>query len=138
MPFDGVEAPFGYVEKLDQVIDLIQTPGKWVKHAYRTPGGRYCLKEALNMIGVADVFEPVILKAAEEVTERDFCCIESFNDHPLTCHGDVVATLQQMRTNILAGKAALPDGALTGAREAAVTSRVAVLPSLWRRLFSCV
>lgn len=118
MPFDGVETPFGYVAKLDQVIDLIEAPGKWVKHAYRTPGGRYCLKEALNVVGVAEVFEPIILKAAEEVMERDFCCIESFNDHPLTMHADVVATLRQTRANLLSGKANLPVTAVIRPRSA--------------------
>lgn len=139
MPFDGVEAPFGHVEKLDQVIDLIEAPGKWVKHAYRTPGGRYCLKEALNIVGVADVFEPIILKAAEEVMERDFCCIESFNDHPLTNHDDIVVTLQRTRANILVGKAALPDVApsfAVGRQQAAEAFPVGWLPNLCRRLFS--
>lgn len=108
MPFDGVETPFNYLAKFDQVIELMETPGQWVKHTYRTPNGRYCLKEALNVVGIAEVFEPIILKAAEEVTGREFCCIESFNDHPQTMRGDVIAVLHQTRTNVFAGKAALP------------------------------
>lgn len=112
MPFDGIETPFNYVAKFDQVIELMETPGQWVKHTYRTPNGRYCLKEALNVHGIAEVFEPIILKAAEEVTGREFCCIESFNDHPQTMRGDVIAVLHQTRTNVLAGKSAVSaDGA---------------------------
>jgi hypothetical protein len=137
MPFDGVEAPIGYVAKLDQVIDLIESPGKWVKHAYRTPSGRYCLKEALNVVGVAELFEPIILKAAAEVMERDFCCIESFNDHPLTTRDDVVATLQVTRANIIAGKTTLPPaGALhpITAWHAHQVPSIDDRPPLWRKL----
>jgi hypothetical protein len=108
MPFDGVETPFNYLAKFDQVIELIETPGKWVKHTYRTPGERYCLKEVLNIVGIAEVFEPIILKVAETTTGREFCCIESFNDHPETLRGDVIAVLRQTRSDILAGKIALP------------------------------
>ena len=115
MPFDGVETPFNYLAKFDQVIELMETPGQWVKHTYRTSSGRYCLKEALNVVGIAEVFEPIILKAAEEVTGREFCCIESFNDHPQTMRGDVVAVLHQTRSNVLVGKAALPVAGMAAA-----------------------
>lgn len=107
MPFDGIEAPFSYLEKFDQVIEIIETQGKWVKHTYRTPGGRYCLKEVLNVAGIAEVFEPIVLKAAAKTMGREFCCIESFNDHPETLRGDVVAVLRQIRADILARKIAL-------------------------------
>jgi hypothetical protein len=118
MPFDGVETPFNYLAKFNQVIELMETPGQWVKHTYRTPNGRYCLKEALNVVGIAEVFEPIILKAATEVMGREFCCIESFNDHPQTMRGDVIAVLHQTRTNVLAGKATMPaaDVAAAGLR----------------------
>jgi hypothetical protein len=108
MPFDGVETPFNYLAKFDQVIELIATPGQWVKHTYRTPSGRYCLKEVLNLVEIAEIFEPIILKVAGTTTGREFCCIESFNDHPETLRGDVIAVLRQTRADILAGKIALP------------------------------
>ena len=108
MPFDGVETPFDYLAKFDQVIELIETPGQWIKHTYRTPSGRYCLKEMLNLAGIAEVFEPIILRVAEEAAGREFCCIEAFNDHPETLRGDVIAVLRQTRADILAGKIALP------------------------------
>ena len=114
MPFDGVETPFSYLAKFDQVIERIETPGQWVKHTYRTPNGRFCLKEALNIEGIAEVFEPIILKVAAEMTGREFCCVESFNDHPQTLRGDIVAVLHQTRANILADRATLP-GAETAA-----------------------
>lgn len=124
MPFDGVEAPFDYLAKFDQVIELIETPGQWVKHTYRTPNGRYCLKEVLNIVGIAEVFEPIILKTAAEVTGREFCCIESFNDHPQTLRGDVIEVLHQTRAGILAGKVALPR------------AQTAAPPLLWSELHS--
>jgi hypothetical protein len=108
MPFDGFETPFSYLPKLDQVIDLIEAPNQWIKHTYRSPWGGYCLKEALNMVGVAEVFEPAILKVAARKAEREFCCIESFNDSPQTTHADVLAVLRTVRADIIGGKLNLP------------------------------
>jgi hypothetical protein len=108
MPFDGLETPFNYLAKIDQVIDLLGSPSRWIKHAYSTPQGRYCLKEALSVGGIADVLGPIILKAAEEITGKKFCCLESFNDWPQTSHGDILAVLHRARENIEAGKTRLP------------------------------
>ena len=139
MPFDGLETPFGYLARFDQVIDLVEAPGRLVKHTYRNPRGGYCLKEALNVIGVADLFEPIILETAEQITDKEFCCIESFNDHPETVQGDVLAVLHRVRGNIAAGKVRLPPRA--AARPAfarderdgpAAAGRV---PQFWRKLF---
>lgn len=139
MPFDGVETPLNYLAKFDQVIALIETPGHWVKHTYRTPNDRYCLKEALNNVGIAEIFEPIILKAAEEVTGREFCCIESFNDHAQTLRGDVIAVLHQTRAGIIAGKTALPpaETAMPALRWGGYSgqSRRGWSSTLWRKLF---
>jgi hypothetical protein len=139
MPFDGVEAPFNYLAKFDQAIELVETPGQWVKHSYRTPDGRYCLKEALNVVGIVEIVEPIILRAAEAVTGREFCCIESFNDHPATTRGDVIAVLHQTRTKILAGTVTLPPIKTTSpvpgwGEPAANQGGWPVL--LWQKLFS--
>ena len=133
MPFDGVAAPFNYLAKFEQVIDLVETPNHWIKHSYNTPWGGYCLKEVLNVVGVAEIFEPVILKTAEEVMEREFCCVESFNDHPLTTHADVVTVLRRVRENILSGKIRLSSVAPQPVF-AAADSRGWV-PTFWRRVF---
>jgi hypothetical protein len=111
MPFDGLETPFSYLPKLDQVIDLIEAPNQWIKHTYRSPWGGYCLKEALNMVGMAEVLEPAILKAASERADREFCCIESFNDAPQTTHAEVMAVLQAVREDIVTGQINLPPTA---------------------------
>src|SRR5579864_6103009 len=113
MPFDGLESPFNYLVKFDEVIDLIEVPGRWTKGAYRTPGGQYCLKEALNIVGVAEIFEPTILRTAMTVAERKFCCLESFNDCPDTTHADVVFVLGRVREDIVAGRVDLPAPAPT-------------------------
>jgi hypothetical protein len=134
MPFDGVAAPFSYLAKFDQVIDLVETPTHWIKHSYNTPWGGYCLKEVLNVVGVAETFEPIILKAAEEVMEREFCCVESFNDHPLTTHADVIAVLHRVRDNMLAGKIRLSLVASQPVFGAA-DSRGWV-PTFWRKIFA--
>jgi hypothetical protein len=133
MPFDGVVAPFNYLAKFDQVIDLVETPNHWIKHSYNTPWGGYCLKEVLNVVGVAELFEPVILKAAEEVMEREFCCVESFNDHPLTTQSDVITVLHRVRDNILAGKIRLSPVASQPLFAAA--DRSGWVPAFWRKIF---
>jgi hypothetical protein len=92
-PFDGVESPYRYLEKFDQVIDLVEDPKKWVKHTYVNRRGQYCLIGALNAVGVGKLFEPIILKTIDEMTDREFCSLESFNDHPETLHRDVIAVL---------------------------------------------
>jgi hypothetical protein len=135
MPFDGVATPFNFLTKFDQVIDLIEAPNRWIKHSYNTPWGGYCLKEALNVVGIAETFEPVILKAAEEVMEREFCCVESFNDHPLTTHGDVIAVLRRARENFLSGKIGLPERAASRPVFAAAGSR-GWLPAFWQKMFA--
>jgi hypothetical protein len=134
MPFDGVATPLNYLAKFDQVIDLVETPNHWIKHSYNTPWGGYCLKEVLNVVGVAEIFEPVILKTAEEVMEREFCCIESFNDYPLTTHSDVITVLRRVRENILAGKTRFSPVASQPVFTAA-DSRGWV-PTFWRKVFS--
>jgi hypothetical protein len=102
MPFDGLESPLSYAAKLGQVIDLVEAPGRWTQRAYRNADGQYCLKEALNIVG-AEIFEPIILRAAASAADREFCCIESFNDWPETAHADVVRVLRQVETDIAAG-----------------------------------
>jgi predicted Kef-type K+ transport protein len=55
MPFDGVESPYRYLEKFDQLIDLVEDPKKWVKHTYVNRRGQYCLIGALTAVGVRTV-----------------------------------------------------------------------------------
>jgi hypothetical protein len=101
MPFDGVATPFTNLAKFDEVIDLLETPNRWVKHTYRNRDDQYCLLGALNTVGVTKLFERVILRSISEMVEdKEFCCIESFNDHPETLHQDVVAVLYRARRHV--------------------------------------
>jgi hypothetical protein len=136
MPFDGFDTSYGYVAKLDQVSELIAAPNQWIKHSYNTPWGGYCLKEVLNRVGVAEAFEPILLKAAEQVTGRAYCCIESFNDHPLTTRAEVLAVLDQARTNIVSGTVKLP--AMVSAKIAIrpAQAKAGWVPMLWRKIFA--
>jgi hypothetical protein len=138
MPFDGVGSPFGYQEQFDRVIALIEAPNHWVKHSYNTPWGGYCLKEALNIVGVTEIFEPAILKAAEEVMERDFCCIESFNDHPLTQHADVIAVLHRARANMVGGSIQsihLPSPRASRSATRSMHTKAQWFGAFWRKMF---
>src|SRR5437660_11683889 len=98
MPFDG--AGFGYnesLQKLDTVIDLLETPDKWCKGALRSHDGRYCIRGAVRAVGGGEALEPVILQAIGEVAGKRFCRIESFNDHPNTSHAQILAVLTRAR-----------------------------------------
>jgi len=108
MPFDGAESPFYYLGKIDEVIDLVEAPGQWTQRIYRNRRGQYCLKEVLNMVGVAQVLEPVILRAAADITGKEFCCVESFNDMSDTTQRDVVSVLRRVRDDVAAGRTRLP------------------------------
>ncbi len=66
-------------------------------------------------------------------------CIEAFNDHPQTAHGDVVAVLRRKRENIVAGQIKLrPPGTVTPTfrwyepRKRALRGE---WPRIWRKLF---
>jgi hypothetical protein len=101
MPFDGLATPFNYLSKFDEVIDLIEHPSRWIKYSYMNHDEQHCLLGALNTVGVTKIFEAVILKSIGEVIDdKEFCCVESFNDHPETQHRDVVAVLRRAREHI--------------------------------------
>jgi hypothetical protein len=139
MPFDGIAAPLGFIAKFDQVIDRVSAPDRWVKHRYRDPGDRQCLKEALNTAGLGELLEPVVLRAADKHMNRDFCCVESFNDNPLTTHADIVAVLYTVRAEMIAGRVELPTAGEVKSQASwheyyppASASRAG---GLWRRFF---
>jgi hypothetical protein len=101
MPFDG--AGFGYnesLQKLDTVIDLLETPDRWCNGALRSHDGRYCIRGAIRAVNGSDVLEPAILNAIGQVAGRRFRRIEAFNDHPNTTHDEVVAVLARARNNL--------------------------------------
>jgi hypothetical protein len=104
MPFDG--AGFGYnesLQKLDAVIDLLETPDRWCKGALRSHDGRYCIRGAVRAVSGSDLLEPAILQAVGQVAGHRFRRIEAFNDHPNTTHDQVVAVLARTRNNIAGG-----------------------------------
>lgn len=102
MPFDGAGFLNPAVQKIDEVIDLINTPDKWCKGALRSHDGRYCIRGAVRSVDAAEVLEPRILEAIGQVVGRRFRRIESFNDHPNTSHEQVLAVLNQAKSNLVA------------------------------------
>lgn len=104
MSFDG--AGFGYnesLQKLDAVIDLLETPDRWCKGALRSHDGRYCIRGAVRAVSGSDLLEPAILQAVGQVAGHRFRRIEAFNDHPNTTHDQVVAVLTRTRSNLAGG-----------------------------------
>src|SRR5262250_3709456 len=104
MPFDG--AGFGYdasLQKLDTVIDLLETPDRWCKGALRSDDGRYCIRGAIRAVSGSELLEPAILQAIGQVAGRRYRRIEAFNDHPHTTHDQVVAVLARTRNNLAGG-----------------------------------
>jgi hypothetical protein len=82
------------------------------------------------------MFEPIILKTIAEMTDREFCSIESFNDHPETLHGDVVAVLYRARGRIDAVKFKHPTVTYGRRREEPGSpARGGWASALWRKVF---
>jgi hypothetical protein len=101
MPFDG--AGFGYnesLQKLDAIVDLLETPDRWCKGALRSHDGRYCIRGAIRAVSGSELLEPAILQAVGQVAGRRFRRIEAFNDHPNTTHDQVIAVLARVRSNL--------------------------------------
>jgi len=110
MPFDG--AGFGYdasLQKLDTVIDLLETPDRWCKGALRSHDGRYCIRGAIRAVSGSELLEPAILHAIGQVAGRRYRRIEAFNDHPHTTHDQVVAVLARARSNLEGGPSIVPS-----------------------------
>ena len=90
----------------------------------------------MNAVGVGNVFEPIILRTIGEISEREFCCIESFNDHPETQHRDVVALLYRIRGSIVAGKFDPPASTFGPRREEARRpTQQGWVSAFWRKMF---
>lgn len=104
MPFDGTE--FGravIVEKIDQIITLLESEDRWCKGVLRSTDGRRCLAGAVLDAGAQPLVTPVLLQAIHEVSGRKHWRIESFNDAPSTTHAQVLSVLQRARDNVLSG-----------------------------------
>src|SRR5213080_1303494 len=68
MPFDGVGFVYDEsLEKLDALIDLLGTPDRWCKGALRSHDGRYCIRGAIRAVNGAELLEPAILQAIDQV-----------------------------------------------------------------------
>src|SRR2546421_9882462 len=106
MPFDG--AGFGYnesLQKLDTVIDLLETPDRWCKCALRSHDRRYCIRGAIRAVSGSDVLEPAILNAIGQVAGRRFRRIEAFSHHPRPAHELVAAAIGRAGPNFGSGLA---------------------------------
>jgi hypothetical protein len=104
MPFDGVGfVPSDALQKMDAVIDLLATPEKWCKGALRSYDGRFCIRGAIRAVAGADLLEPRILLAIDEVAGKRFRRIEAFNDHPSTSHAQVLSVLTRARDSFVEG-----------------------------------
>jgi hypothetical protein len=103
MPFDGTvfEGRVRSLEKMDQVIDLLNDETRWCQKQLKTPDGRYCIAGAMAAVDATPEIKKAILLAIEQVTGDYYRSIESFNDHRLTSHGLVLKVLGHARANLL-------------------------------------
>jgi hypothetical protein len=106
MPFDGIgfSAANEHLEKIDAVIDLIQTPERWAKGSFRTPDGRYCLRGAIKALDKSEVLTPSVIDAINQIASKKYYTIERFNDNPSTTHAMVLSALARARENIATGR----------------------------------
>ncbi len=121
MPFDGkgMEIQLDTLDKLDRVINLLDTPEKWCKGVLKSSDGRLCMLGAVLEAHADKALKVPLLAAIEQVTGHTYPRIETFNDHRATTHALVMRVLRQARRNIIAGEYLAP------ARTAA--------PGLWHR-----
>ncbi len=107
MPFDGTgsESRFDALERMDKVIDLLSSEGRWCKQQLRSYDGRRCILGAMMAADGTIALKEPILMAIRQVTGRDYLRIEMFNDHPLTSHALVLKVLHQARDNLIGGVA---------------------------------
>jgi len=105
MPFDGAGfVPGDSLQKIDEMIELIGTPGRWAKGSFRTLDGRYCLRGAIREVDRSETLGPVILEAINQVAGRRYCRIEAFNDSPRTNHEQIITVLMRARESVVAGQ----------------------------------
>lgn len=109
------------LEHLDRAIALISDPDDWCKQQLRSFDGRHCMLGAIMATELQPftrtALKAPILAAIKDVTGRQYERIETFNDHPLTTHAQVMRVMARAR-QILTKPAAVP-----------------VRVPLWRRLF---
>jgi hypothetical protein len=106
MPLDGTEIAFlgdHPLAKLGAVERLLASERQWCKGRMRDRDGRHCLVGAMQAVDARPLLEPIILRAAREVSGRHYWRVESFNDNPRTTHSDVLRVLRRAREHIIAG-----------------------------------
>jgi hypothetical protein len=106
MPLDGTEIPFlgdHPLAKLGAVERLLASERQWCKGRMRDRDGRHCLVGAMQAVDARQLLEPIVLRAAREVSGRHYWRVESFNDNPRTTHSDVLRVLRRAREHIIAG-----------------------------------
>lgn len=106
MPLDGTEFAFlgdHPLAKLGAVERLLASERQWCKGRMRDRDGRHCLVGAMQAVDARQLLEPIILRAAREVSGRHYWRVESFNDNPRTTHSDVLRVLRRARENIITG-----------------------------------
>jgi hypothetical protein len=105
MPFDGIdyEKRLDSLAKMDRVIALLSTEGRWCKQQLRSYDGRRCLLGAMMAADATIALREPILTAIRQVTGTDHLRIELFNDHPATSHKLLLDVLAQARGNIMTG-----------------------------------
>ena len=106
MPLDGTEFAFlgdHPLAKLGAVERLLASERQWCKGRMRDRDGRHCLVGAMQAVDARHLLEPIILRAAREVSGRHYWRVESFNDNPRTTHTDVLRVLRRAREHVITG-----------------------------------
>lgn len=133
MPFDGRDFERSVIlEKIDQVIGLLEREEQWCKGVMRSLDGRRCLAGAIRDAGAQLLLTPVLLQAIHETTGKRHWRIEAFNDAPATTHAEVTRVLHRARENIFSGRAAA-----TAAHQRRMARWTLMASSLWRRFVEC-
>lgn len=108
MPFDPVhhELRLDALERIERVIDLLDSEERWCKGKLRTDEGRFCILGAVREADAELLLYGPILRAIREVTGHAYRQIEKFNDSWLTTHALVIDVLERARQDLESGTAA--------------------------------
>lgn len=113
MPFDPIDHELRYraIEKIGQVIALLEAEERWCKHRLKTADGRMCILGAVREADGELLLYAPILRAIREVTGHGYRQIEHFNDSWIASHELVLDVLERARHDLMFGAAAAPSPA---------------------------
>src|SRR5258708_9274502 len=99
MPFGGrgYEERSDALDKIDEVIALLATKGKWCQRAMQTWDGRRCLLGAMKPAHAERGLVAPVLRGLQKGTGITYRRTDQFHDPPATSHSRALPVLHHPR-----------------------------------------